>query len=69
MSNELTTRDRSNRHVFLSCVIKNIVVGAVCISALFSDLTTGWKVFVVCFALVFLSYIEIKNDKTKGETK
>lgn len=63
MSNELTTRDRSNRHVFLSCVTKNIVIGVICIGTLFSDLTTGWKVFVVCFAIGCLGSVEIKDSK------
>lgn len=52
-----------NKNVFINMIIVNSIVCIVCVCALFSDLTTGWKVFVVCFSLLFISTIE--HDKNK----
>lgn len=52
-----------NKNVLINMIIVNSIVCIVCVCALFSDLTTGWKVFVVCFSLLFISTIE--HDKNK----
>lgn len=52
-----------NKNVFINMIIVNSIVCIVCVCALFSDLTTGWKVFVVCFSLLFISTIERDKDK------
>ena len=52
-----------NKNVLINMIIVNSIICIVCVCALFSDLTTGCKVFVVCFSLLFITTIEHDKDK------
>ena len=59
----LSSKEKINDQMFINMIVTNAIVCIVCICALFSNLSAGYKALIVCFSLLNMAYITHKKAR------